>query len=208
MTIVIDYVVMQLGRVCKDSMSAKDVVKVLMSYILNPFSLVRFKRVGKWVDVRWGMRVNNPRDITIGNNVKIDRLSRLSSYEGGRIVIGDGCYIGQFFSIMAGGSVIIKKNTLIASHVAIISENHSMDPEAGIKYGNQPLIKRDVEIGENCWLGEKVVVLPGVTIGDWSIVGACSVVNKSVPPYCIAVGNPAKVIKKFDFDSKKWVRVF
>lgn len=188
-------------------MTIKDIVKGILSYIFNPISLLRMGKVGYCVDVRRGLRVNSPRNIRLGNYVRVDRYSRLSSYEGGRIIIEDGCYIGQFFSIMAGGDVIIRKNTLIASFVAIVGENHGMNPAIGVRYGNQPLIKQGVEIGENCWIGEKVVVLSGVIIGDWSIIGACSVVNKSIPPYSIAVGNPARVIKRYDFNTKNWVRV-
>lgn len=188
-------------------MDWKSFVKLIISYICNPFALLRMERVGNWVDIRRGLRVNSPRNIRLGNYVKIDRMSRLSSYEGGKIVIEDNCYIGQFFSVMAGGDVIIKKNTLIASYVAVIGENHNMDPEAGGKYGCQPLIKKEVVIGENCWIGEKAIILPGVTIGDWSIIGAGSVVNKSIPPYSIAAGNPAKIIKQYNFESKKWERV-
>ena len=188
-------------------MVLKSVIKYIYSYMNNPFSLLRMGSVGSWIDIKRGLRVNNPRNIRIGNHVRIDRMSRLSSYEGGIIEIEDNCYIGQFFSVMAGGNVTIKKNTLIASFVAVIGENHNIDPEAGVKYGSQPLIKKDVVIGENCWIGEKAIILPGVIIGDWSIIGASSVVNKSIPPYSIAAGNPAKVIKKYNFDSKRWERV-
>jgi lipopolysaccharide O-acetyltransferase len=61
-----------------------------------------------------------------------------------------------------------------------------------------------VAIEDNVWLGEFVSVLPGVTIGKGSIVGANSVVSKNLPPYVIAVGTPAKPIKKFNFETNKW----
>lgn len=187
-------------------MSFKEIIKAIFSYLFNPFSLLRMKKVGRCIDIRRGLRVNNPRNIQLGDNVRIGRMSRLSSYECGKIIIEDNCYIGQFFSVMAGGDIIIKKNALIASYVAVIGENHSMNPEAGVKYGKQPLIKQNVVIGENCWIGEKAIILPGVTIGDWSIIGAGAIVNKPIPPYSIAAGNPAKVIKKYDFETKQWIR--
>lgn len=183
----------------------KDFVKLILSYIFNPIALLRMGKVGRYVDIRKGLKVNSPKNIFIGNHVRIDRMSRLSSYEGGRIEIEDDCYIGQFFSVMAGGDVVIKKNTLIASYVAIIGENHSMNPEADIRYGNQPLIKQNVLIGDNCWIGEKVIILPGVEIGEWSIIGAGSIVCKSIPAYSIAAGNPARVIKKYNFEKHGWI---
>lgn len=132
---------------------------------------------------------------------------RVCQAMGGGIFIKDNVYIGQFFSVLAGGDVTINKHTLIASYVAVISENHGMNPEAGIGYGKQELIKDKVEIGEYCWIGEKVMILPGVTVGDWSIIGAGSVVNKSIPPYSIAVGNPARVIKRYSFETHNWEKI-
>lgn len=169
--------------------------------------MFRLGKVGHWCDIRKGMIVNNPSKIAIGDYVRIDRDSRLSCFSMGGILIEDGCSIGQHFSAIAGGDICIKKNTLIASYVAIVAENHGMDPEYGKPYSHQPLVKQDVVIGENCWIGEKVVVLPGVTIGDWCVIGACSVVNKDVPPYSVAVGNPAKVIKRYNFETHSWVSI-
>lgn len=64
-----------------------------------------------------------------------------------------------------------------------------------------------VKIGKRCWLGEGVIVMPGVTIGDGCIIGAHSIVNKDIPANSIAVGSPAKVIKRYSYEKKCWVKV-
>jgi len=66
---------------------------------------------------------------------------------------------------------------------------------------------RQVVIGENVWLGSNVAVLLGVKIGNNSVIGAGSIVVDDIPPYSVAVGNPAKVIKRYNFDTKLWDRV-
>lgn len=64
-----------------------------------------------------------------------------------------------------------------------------------------------MKIGENVWIGENVIVLKGVTIGKGSIIGSASVVTKSIPEGCIAVGSPAKVIKKYNEERQEWLSV-
>jgi lipopolysaccharide O-acetyltransferase len=66
------------------------------------------------------------------------------------------------------------------------------------------LYSSPVIIEENVWIGEYVSILPGVTIGRGSIIGSMSVVNKNIPAFCIAVGAPAKVIKRYNFTTNKW----
>lgn len=68
-------------------------------------------------------------------------------------------------------------------------------------------IAAPVKIGKNCWLGEGVIVLPGVSIGDGCVIGAHSVVNKDIPDASIVVGSPAKVVKQYDFKTSRWERV-
>ena len=92
----------------------------------------------------------------------------------------------------------------MASNVLISSENHGINPESDIPYMDQDLIVGDVVIKDGVWIGQNVCILPGVTIGEKAIVGAGSVVTKSIPDYCIAVGNPARVIKKYNFEKHKW----
>jgi lipopolysaccharide O-acetyltransferase len=82
-----------------------------------------------------------------------------------------------------------------------------MDPEAERGYSPQDIVIKDVIIGEGVWLGQRVCVLPGVTIGAHSIIGAGGIVTRDIPPYSIAVGIPAKVIKIWNFERKCWEAV-
>lgn len=72
---------------------------------------------------------------------------------------------------------------------------------------NQKLVGKEVRIKSGCWIGEKCILLQGVTIGKKSIIGAGSVVTKDIPDYSIAVGNPARVIKRYNFESHNWERI-
>lgn len=192
-------------------MSIKKIIKSILSYVYNPISMLRIGHIGGNADVGKGLHLQSPKNIHIGNNVRIGRFGRLASFpvEGrnGQITIEDNCYIGDFFSVLAGADIIIKKETLIASHVAVVSENHGVNPECGIKYGNQPLSGKPVVIGKNCWIGEKVMIMPGVEIGDWSVIGAGSIVTKNVPAYSMVAGNPARVIKEYSKEQKKWIKL-
>ena len=100
--------------------------------------------------------------------------------------------------------ITIGDDVLFASNVLVTNENHGMNPESNEPYMNQALNSKDVKIGDGCWIGEKVIILPGVSIGEKCIIGAGSVVTKSVPNYSIVVGNPAKIIKKYNFNIKRW----
>lgn len=184
----------------------RPLIKSFISLVFG-ISILRFKSFRFPVYIQKGLMVHNPKKIKLGKNVTIGRYARISSYGDNDITIGDNVYICHFFSILSGGKITIGDNTLIASYVAVISENHGMNPDIGIPYGRQNLVERQVSIGKYCWIGEKVLILPGVTIGDWSIIGAGSVVISDIPSYCIAVGNPAKVIKTYNHVSHSWEKV-
>lgn len=169
---------------------------------------------GENVSIHEDLRVSCPEAIKIGNNVAIDTDARLLcwnkynmvdpvQYLTPKLTIGDGCHITRNLTIQCAGYIEIGKDVLIASNVLIIDYNHGSDPEKS-DYLQQNLLVKSVVIGDACWIGQNVIILPGVTIGEHSIIGAGSIVTKSVPPYSIAVGNPAKCIKQFDFSIKKW----
>ena len=155
--------------------------------------------------------VTNQRFIHIGRKVKIKKGYRIECYPKfagielmPNIVFEDGVIIGNFLTILGGATVQIGKDTILAGNVTLISENHGTDPEANIPYHAQTLSTGDVIIGEGCWLGQNVCVLPNVTIGKKCIVATSSVVTRNIPDYCIAAGIPAKIIKKYNFNTHKW----
>lgn len=99
-----------------------------------------------------------------------------------------GCYI------QAIGKVYIGDYTMIAPNVGIISANHDI-------YDKRQHVEKTTRIGKYCWIGMGSIILPGVTLGDFTIVAAGSIVTKSYEDgYCVIGGNPAKVIKKLDSD--------
>jgi acetyltransferase-like isoleucine patch superfamily enzyme len=146
-------------------------------------------------EISRGFQSNASSRIYCGDNVFLNEYIWISFGDKGELVIEDDVYIGRFCTMSISGRVTIKKNALISDRVFIGDCNH------GYKDLSLPIIEQEVifsgtvEIGEGCWIGIGVCILPGVSIGKNSVIGANSVVTHNVPDYCIALGNPARVIK-------------
>lgn len=125
-----------------------------------------------------------------------------------RLKIGDNCDFGNNNHITATEYVQIGDNFLSGSNVFITDTSHGKYRDGGdnpkLAPKERKLSTQKVIVGNNVWVGENVSILPGVMIGDGCIIGANSVVTKSVPAGCIAVGNPLKIIKKWDDEEKIW----
>lgn len=130
-----------------------------------------------------------------------------------KLIIGAHVQINDSNHIAAIEHVSIGDHTLIASRVFISDHNHGgfEGDEAGnspnVAPDARPLKSKPVRIGNNVWIGEQVCILPGVTIGDGAVIGAGSVVTRDVPAGCVAAGNPARVLRRFDPSSGQWQRV-
>ena len=117
-----------------------------------------------------------------------------------QLLIGDRVFINQGVVIAVKESVEIGDDTLIGDFSAIYDANwHQMDP-------GHPDKPRPVTIGKNVWLGNGVLVLPGSSIGDHTVVAARSVVKGSLPPRVLAAGNPAVVVRELDEIPEGWRR--
>lgn len=127
--------------------------------------------------------------------------------------IGKNVQINDYVHISALENVTIGDNVLIASKVFISDLNHGsygtddIHDSPNTPPNDRKLYAKPVIIEDNVWLGEFVSVLSGVVIGKGTIVGANSVVSKSLPPYVIAVGTPAKPVKIYNFETEKWESV-
>jgi acetyltransferase-like isoleucine patch superfamily enzyme len=122
-----------------------------------------------------------------------------------KITIGKRVTSTANLQIASMTEITIEDDVMFASNINITDGLHGYS-NAAIPYKCQKMFRiAPIRIKRGCWIGQNVVILPGVTIGEFSIIGANSVVTRSVPDRCIAVGAPAKVIKTWDNNTKNWV---
>lgn len=140
-----------------------------------------------------------------GNRLQVDLIENnqpLLSF-GRNVQINDYCHIACVNRVAIGNDVLIASKVFITDHDhgKYVGDNQD-SPQSVPK--NRKLFFSSVTIEDRVWIGENVVILPGVTVGEGSIIGASSVVTRSVPANSIAVGNPARVLKTFNFSTNKW----
>ncbi len=145
--------------------------------------------------VHYYIRPNPARLGYIGKNASIGRPCDLKKPS--NIFLFDFARIGPKSNIMTSGSgkFIMKRGCLCSEGLVVVTSNHRQHIGEYLNSNNEDAVYGDVVVEEDVWIGVNVTLLAGVHIGRGAIVGACSVVTKDIPPYTIAVGNPAKVIK-------------
>ncbi|GAB3021259.1 acyltransferase [Spirosoma pulveris] len=122
----------------------------------------------------------------------------------GDLRIGDFCRIGIGSVVI--GPVTIGAHVILAQHVVMSGLNHGYE-DINTPIRLQPVTTRPIVVEDECWIGANAVITAGVRIGRHAVVAGGSVVTKDVPPYSIVAGNPARVIKQYDFSQKEWLRV-
>lgn len=123
-----------------------------------------------------------------------------------RLTIGQGSVIGNFNHVYATRSIVIGKKVLTADKVYISDCSHGYQ-NINLAVVDQPIVQlASVVIGDGAWIGENVCVI-GASIGRGSVIGANSVVTSDIPDYCVAVGIPARVIKKYNKETNTWGKV-
>lgn len=211
------------GKQIADDVSSADLVFFLLEQCMNAsrgaWLSLRCRRagmcfVGREVRVRFAARVEIGRFASIGDGailsglgddgLRIGSRTNVGAYSrlvvgtdvarpGRYIDIGEGCGIGEYSSVGGSGGVSIGKNTIIGQYFSAHPENHNFD-DLSRPIREQGTTRRSIAIGEDCWLGARVTVLGGVTIGRGSVVAAGAVVTRDVPPLSIVAGIPARIV--------------
>lgn len=133
--------------------------------------------------------------IIIGDETTINDDVKIIAQHKGKIVIGRNVSINYGCILYGYGGLEIKDNTRIAANSMFIPMNHEFD-NPNLEIRKQPIRKTGIKIGSDVWIGARVTILDGVNIENGSVIGACSLVNKSTVKNGVYVGNPAKFIRR------------
>lgn len=161
---------------------------------------------GKGVVIRSRVRMDVVpfNSFSIGNNSMIEDFTTVNNGVGA-VEIGENSLVGLGNVII--GPVKIGNNVILAQNIVASGLNHNYSDVS------QPIHKQGVSVApitieDDCWIGSNSVITAGVTIGKHSVIAAGAVVTKDVPPYSVAVGNPSRIIKKYDDTRKEWIKTY
>lgn len=178
----------------------------------------RFAFFGERSIIKPVLNTSNQQYISIGNDVNIGSFSwvGVSTEFAGiqcncandiRLKIGNNVSIGNNAFIIANNNITIGSDIIMSNYVFISDHNHRFD-NINKNIQDHPLTDGGfVNIGNHVFIGTKSSILPNTKIGDFVIIGANTVVTNDIPSHCVVAGNPARIIKRFDFEQNKWCKV-
>ena len=175
--------------------------RLWVKIFLNPFKHKRGS--GSVIRRRTKMDVFPFRNFELGDRSVIEDFSTINNAVGD-VLIGDGSLIGVGNVII--GPVKIGNNVILAQNVVISGLNHGYE-DINVPPVSQEVITKQVNIGDEVWVGANSVITAGISIGRHTVIGAGSVVTKDVPDFVVAVGNPARIIKKYNQETKLWDKI-
>lgn len=175
--------------------------RLWIKHFVNPF--YHIKGNGAIIRRRTRMDVVPWNRFELGANSTIEDFSAINNGVGS-VIIGARTKIGLSNTII--GPVTIGNDIRLAQNITLSGLNHNYE-DIKIPIHKQGVSTAPISIEDNSWIGANVVVLAGVTIGKHAIVAAGSIVTKDIPPFSIAAGNPARIIKQYNFETSKWEKI-
>ena len=175
--------------------------RLWVKWFVNPFIHKR----GSGAIIRYRTRIDALpfNKFNLGSKSIIESFSTINNGVGD-VFIGNNTLIGMSNVII--GPITIGNNVIFAQNIVASGLNHEYSDVTQPIY-KQEILVAEITIEDDCWIAANSVITAGVTIGKHSVVAGGSVVTKSVPPYSVVAGNPAKIIKQYNFQSEKWERV-
>jgi acetyltransferase-like isoleucine patch superfamily enzyme len=168
---------------------------------VNPF--IHKKGAGSIIRRRNRMDVFPFNEFSLGEKSIIEDFVTINNGVG-NVLIGNDTIIGIGCVII--GPVEIGDNVMLAQNIVVSGLNHGYE-DIHVPPSKQKEIRKKITICDDVWIGANSVITAGVTIGKHVVIGAGSIVTKDIPDYCVAVGNPARIIKKYSEDTKSWMSV-
>ena len=173
----------------------------------------RFAHLGTGTFISPYIQIQDMRFLSVGDSTGIHRATRILAFEHyastiytPRIVIGDRVHIGRGCTLSACNELSIGNDVTVGDNVYIADSQHGFeDPDRGVQL--QPLTMGRVTIDRNAWIGYGAVIMGDVGIGEHAIVGANSVVTRSVPAFTVVAGAPARIIRRYDRQTMNWTRI-
>jgi acetyltransferase-like isoleucine patch superfamily enzyme len=176
----------------------------------------RFRSCGRNVRIHYPIRILHPECISAGDDVILfdgSILNTMKSYpwrEGDtfqpELVLSDGCCIFRFCRITVTHRIVIGREVMIADRCYIADSTHDYRPvDASVQKNPLITFQRGIIIEDEAWIGTHCVIVGNIRIGRHSVVGSNSVVTHSIPDYCVAVGAPARIIKRYEPERDAWL---
>jgi acetyltransferase-like isoleucine patch superfamily enzyme len=196
----------------KNNYSFYEILKTVISLFYTKICYSKARLIRLPFYMRGKERMEYNKGFTTGYGCRIECFSIVANKKT-TLKIGMNCHMGDYVHIASGEEVIIGNDCLLASKIYISDISHGLysggttHSSPDIEPRHRKLHTKPVNIGNNVWIGECVTILPGAIIGDGCIIGANSVVNKHIDSHCLAVGSPARVIKRYDDSTQKWISV-
>jgi acetyltransferase-like isoleucine patch superfamily enzyme len=184
--------------------SISETIKTAYSLAVTKLTMNQARLIRRPIYIRGRKSLVGARGLTTGYSCRFDLAGDKET-----LFIGQNCEFGDMTHIVAYERVEIGNNVLIASKCFISDTSHGnykgeSQSNPDLPPNKRELVTKPTKIGNNVWIGENAVILAGAEIGDGCVIGANSVVTKQIPQNSIAVGSPAKVVRKYEYIDKLW----